>query len=235
MSNMSDSLSTLDSPSHRYGDPITATPAPCDKTVATRYPVLPLFAQRWSPRSFADRPVEPEKLLGMFEAARLAPSAHNTQPARFMVARKGSGDGYDRLFRCLSDGNQLWAHTASLLILAAAMRKRFSQHEAALVPYPHYMHDLGLAVMSLILQAQSVGLYCHPMAGFDPDQAQVAFEIPALFEPMVVIAVGYLGSPDALPPALREREVAPRIRRPLGEIVFENEWGRSLSWLAEGD
>jgi nitroreductase len=205
---------------------------PHRKKVATRYPVLQLFAERWSPRSFADRPVEANKLLAMLEAARLAPSAHNTQPARFLVARKDHGDGYERLFRCLSEGNQVWAHTAPVLILAAAMQQRFSQHEAALVPYPHCMHDLGLAVMSLLLQAQSTGLFCHPMAGFDPEMARAEFSIPALFEPMVVVAVGYLGSPDALPRDLREREVAPRSRRPLEELAFETAWGQSLSLLS---
>ena len=203
------------------------------KSIATSHAILPLFVQRWSPRSFADRPVEPDKLLAMLEAARLAPSAHNTQPARFLVARRGIEDGYDRLFHCLSEGNQQWAHAAPLLVLAAAMRNRFSQQEAAFVPYPHCMHDLGLAVMSFILQGQAVGLFCHPMAGFDPEMARVAFDIPALFEPMVVVAVGYLGSPDDLPPALREREVAPRTRRPLVELVFEGRWGHPLSWLAE--
>jgi nitroreductase len=150
-----------------------------------------------------------------------------------LVARKGIEDGYDRLFHCLSEGNQQWAHAAPILVLAAAIRNRFSQQEAAFVPYPHCMHDLGLAVMSFILQGQAVGVFSHPMAGFDPEMARAAFDIPPLFEPMVVVAVGYLGSPDNLPPALREREVAPRTRRPLVELVFEGRWGHPLSWLAE--
>jgi len=82
--------------------------------------------------------------------------------------------------------------------------------------------------MSLILQAQSVGLFCHPMAGFDPEQARREFEIPPLFEPMVVIATGYLGSPESLPPDLRQREESPRTRRPLSELVFGDTWGQSL-------
>ncbi len=199
------------------------------KRVATRAEILPIFMERWSPRSFTERRPEPEKLRSMFEAARLAPSAHNTQPARFLVAQKGGGDDYQRLFSCLSDGNKEWAHAAPVLVLAAAMRQRFSQKDATLVPYPHSMHDLGLAVMSAILQARAVGLDCHPMAGFDPDRARVLFDIPTLFEPGVVIAVGYLGSPDILPTALRERELAPRTRRPLAELVFEDRWGVASS------
>jgi nitroreductase len=199
------------------------------KRVETRYAVLPALADRWSPRSFDPRAPEPCKLQSIFEAARLAPSAHNTQPVRFLMARKGHGEVYEKLFACLSDGNRVWAQSAPVLVLAAVMRKRFSQERASFVPYPHAMHDLGLAVMSMILQAQSLGIHCHPMAGFDPEQAQAAFAIPDLFEPAVTIAIGYLGDPDTLPGALRERELGPRTRRPLEELVFEQAWGQASS------
>jgi len=203
------------------------------KHVEVRSEVLPLFVERWSPRSFDDTPPSREQLRTMFEAARLAPSAHNTQPPRFLVTQKDRGSGYQRLYDCLSDGNQVWAHTAPVLILASAMRERYSQVAAEMVPYPHSMHDLGLAVMSLILQAQALGLACHPMAGFDPDRARDAFAVPPLFEPGVVIAVGHLGPPDVLPPDLHAREVGPRSRRALEELVFEDTWGRAATLLGE--
>jgi nitroreductase len=203
------------------------------KRVETRYAVLPALADRWSPRSFDPRAPEPGKLQSIFEAARLAPSAHNTQPVRFLMARKGHDAVYEKLFACLSDGNRVWAHSAPVLVLAAVMRKRFSQERASFVPYPHAMHDLGLAVMSMILQAQSLGIHCHPLAGFDPEQAQAAFAIPDLFEPAVTIAIGYLGDPDVLQGALHEREIGPRIRRPLEELVFEQAWGQSSSLFSD--
>jgi nitroreductase len=205
------------------------------KRLWARFGVLPILAERWSPRSFSDRPPDIEKLRSMFEAARMAPSAHNSQPARFLLTRKGVGDGFQRLFECLSKGNKEWAHTAPVLLLGTAARRRFSQADSATVPYPHFMHDLGLAVMSLILQAQAVGLWCHPMAGFEPELAREAFSIPELFEPGIVIAVGYLGSPDALSESLRRRELAPRTRRPLEEMVFEQEWGHPTTLFAGHD
>ena len=204
-----------------------------NKRLDTRYPVLPALAERWSPRSFADREPESHKLQSIFEAARLAPSAHNTQPARFLVARKGHGDVHERLFAFLDLHNREWAHGVPVLVLAAVMRRRYNQAIADFVPYPHCMHDLGLAVMSLIVQAQHLGLHCHPMAAFDPEKAQAEFEIPALFMPGMVIAMGYLGEPDALPPALREREIGPRTRRPLEELVFEDAWGQASPLFAE--
>jgi nitroreductase len=206
-----------------------------DKRVRTRYDVLPVFVERWSPRSFLARAPSPEQLRSMFEAARLAPSAHNTQPPRFILTEKGRGDGHARLFDCLDPHNQVWAHAAPVLVLALVMRQRFSQAEARFVPYPHCMHDLGLSVMSLILQAVSLGLSCHPLAAFDPDRARALFEVPDLFEPGLVIAVGYRGSPDCLPDALRQREVGPRTRRPVEELVFEGRWGEPSSLFADGD
>jgi nitroreductase len=203
------------------------------KHVEVRSEVLPLFVERWSPRSFDEQPPSRDELRSMFEAARLAPSAHNTQPPRFVVTEKHRGTGYQRLFDCLSDGNRVWAHSAPVLILANAMRERYSQVAAEMVPYPHSMHDLGLAVMSLILQAQALGLVCHPMAGFDPDQAREAFAVPELFEPGVVIAVGHLGPADVLPPDLHAREIGPRSRRALEELVFEETWGRAATFPGE--
>src|SRR5262245_59753900 len=127
-----------------------------DKRIRTRYPVIEVIADRWSPRSYSALAPSTELLGSPFEAARLAPSAHNTQPVRFLVARKGAGTSYTRLFACLDEHNRIWANAAPVLILAAVMRQRFSQEKGGFVPYPHAMHDLGLAVMSLILQAQAL-------------------------------------------------------------------------------
>lgn len=206
-----------------------------NKRLETRYPVIPAILERWSPRSFADREPEADKLQSMFEAARLAPSAHNTQPTRFLLGRKSGSDAWRRLFECLDPHNREWAHCVPVLVLASVMRRRFSQVKADFVAYPHCMHDLGLAVMSLIVQGQHLGLHCHPMAAFDPEKAQREFDVPPLFAPGIVIAIGYLGDPEALPPELRAKETAPRTRRPLEEIVFEEAWGQSSPLFAGQD
>ena len=205
------------------------------KQVETRYDVLPLFVERWSPRSFTDRHPDPDQLRSLFEAARLAPSAHNVQPPRFLLTEQGRGTGFERLYACLSEGNREWAHRVPVLVLASVMRERWSPVYGEMVPYPHAMHDLGLAVMSFIIQARALGLSTHPMAGFDPDQAREAFAVPELFEPGVVIAVGYRGDADVLTDELRAREVGPRTRRPLDELVFEDTWGQTASLFVGDD
>jgi nitroreductase len=203
------------------------------RRIATRYPVLPALLDRWSPRSFLDREPEPDKLKSMFEAARLAPSAHNSQPTRFLLGRKGHGPAWDTLYHCLDDHNLVWAHAAPVLIMACVTRKRFNQALGEWVPYSHVLHDLGLAVMSLAVQGQALGLHTHMLAAFDPDKAQEAFAIPPLYMPALMIAVGYPGPANVLPQDLYERETAVRTRRALEETVFEHAWGQASGLFAD--
>src|SRR5207253_2454583 len=86
--------------------------APADKQAVTRYPVDPLIRERWSPRAFADRPVDRETLGSLLEAARWAASCNNEQPWIFIVARKEDGPAFERILRCLVPGNQAWAQSA---------------------------------------------------------------------------------------------------------------------------
>jgi len=66
------------------------------------------------------------------------------------------------------------------------------------------------------------------MAGFDVEKARADLRIPAGYEPVAMIAVGYPGDPAILPERLRERELRPRIRRPIGEWAFLGRWGHSI-------
>jgi nitroreductase len=192
------------------------------KRARTDYPVHPLIQQRWSPRAFADRPVEREKIASLFEAARWAPSSYNEQPWRYLLGFRGEGDAFERLARCLVEANQRWAPKAPVLFLACT-RLRFFQTGK---PNRHAFHDVGLSLAHLMLQATSMGLYVHLMAGFDPSRARDEFWIPQEFEPVVMGAIGYLGDPAQLPELLREKELAVRERRRLAEILFEGAWGR---------
>ncbi len=91
-----------------------------DKTARTSRPIHALLSQRWSPRAFADRPVEPAKLVALLEAARWAPSSYNEQPWHFIVTPKAETESFDQLLSCLSRGNASWAARAPALMLAVA-------------------------------------------------------------------------------------------------------------------
>jgi nitroreductase len=194
-----------------------------EKAGKADHPIHELIRRRWSPRAFADRPVEPEKLLSLLEAARWAPSSSNEQPWSFIVATRGDRAAYDRLLSCLVEFNVQWAARAPVLMLSVAKLKFDSNGQ----PNRHAFHEVGLAVGNLLMQATALDLVVHQMAGFDVQMARELFQIPPGYEPCAAIALGYLGKPDSLPEPLRARELAPRSRKPLGEFVFTERWGES--------
>jgi nitroreductase len=176
--------------------------------------VLPVFHQRWSPRSFADRAVRSSDLAKIFEAARWTPSSSNIQPWRFIVGLRGT-DTNCKIVSALMGFNQSWAGAAPVLILGVA-------HTASPRGKNAYaLFDLGAATYAMTLQAASLGLSTHQMAGFDHAIARKALEIPEDYEIGSVIALGYQGEPSALADEeLIKRELAPRERKPLKELVF---------------
>ena len=200
------------------------------KIAQTQYPVHELISRRWSPRAFADRLVPEEDLRRLLEAARWAPSSSNEQPWSFLVATKAYPEDYQRLFSCLVPGNQLWAGQAPVLMLSVA-NLVFEEDGS---PNRHAMHDVGLAVENLIVQASALELFVHQMAGFEVDKARELFQIPPQCEPAAMIALGYLGDPGTLPEKLRVRELAPRTRKPLAEFVYTGRWGSPSPVLMEG-
>jgi nitroreductase len=185
----------------------------------TDAPIHELLARRYSPRAFADTPVEPEKLRSLFEAARWAASSGNEQPWRYLVAPKSNRAEFDRLLSVLVPKNQSWARSAPVLALSVAMLEWQGGK-----PNRHAMHDTGAASAQLTAQATALGLYVHQMAGFDVAKARELFQIPATAEPAAAMAIGYLGDPATLPDDLRAREEAPGKRRPAAESIFQGQW-----------
>lgn len=200
-----------------------------DKTATTAYPIHELLAERWSPRAFSDRSVAKEELGSLLEAARWAPSCFNEQPWSFLVATREDGAGFELLSSCLVEGNS-WARKAPALLLSVA-RLGFERNGK---PNRHALHDVGLAVQSLVLQAQALGMSTHQMAGFDSTRAREVLGIPEGHEPVAMIALGYRAESDSLPAELREREVAPRVRKELETFVFGAAWEKPLPLTRAG-
>jgi nitroreductase len=196
------------------------------KIITPNHPVLDVLRKRWSPRAFADRPVEPTKLQSLLEAARWAPSCFNEQPWSFIVATKDNPPEYERLLACLVEKNQAWAKSAPVLMISVAA-KNFAQTGK---PNRHWFHDVGLAVSDLVTQATVLDLFVHQMAGFSPDKARQTYNIPDSHEAVAAIAIGYLGDPNSLPDDLRDRELKEQARKPLKDFVFTGKWGDSAPW-----
>jgi len=192
------------------------------KTAVTSAPIHSLIGERWSPRAFADRPVEAEKLRSLFEAARWAASSYNGQPWFFIVATKDHPEDYKRVLDCFIEFNQGWAKNAPVLALSVAKLK--FEHNGEL--NRHAFHDVGQAVATLALQAEAHGLAVHQMAGIMPEKARELFAIPEGYEAVAGIAIGYQGEAHTLPDQLKERELAPRERKALDSFVFAGKWGK---------
>ncbi|RWR17342.1 nitroreductase [Microbacterium enclense] len=186
-----------------------------DRAAQTDVPILDVLAERWSTRVFdAEAPIDEEALRAAFEAARWSPSANNTQPWRFVLARRGT-DAHARIVESLVGFNQGWAPAAGALFVVLA---ETADAEGTARPWATY--DAGQAAAFFTVEAHARGLATHTMGGFSADQLRAAFDIDPRFIPVTVIAVGAFGDPAAAEEAVRAREAAPRTRRPLADSLL---------------
>lgn len=192
-----------------------------EKPADTQHPIHDLLARRWSPRAFADRLVAPDVLRSLWEAARWAPSSANEQPWSFLVATRDDQQEFGRMLGCLVEGNQIWAKQAPVLMISVAGKLDRDND-----PNAHAWYDVGQAVMSLSVQATALGLFVHQMAGILPDKIRELYQIPDSHEPVTGLALGYPGTTEQLSDKLRQRELAARTRKPIGEFVFSGRWGQ---------
>ena len=192
------------------------------KPAESSAPLADLIADRWSPRALDETgEVTWDQLRALLEAARWAPSFGNTQPARFLVGRRGD-DTFKRILATLTPRNQSWARRSGALVVAVMV----THNEKGEVPYAEY--GLGLAGQNLVLQAVAEGLVAHQMAGFDADAVRREFALPEEAVPRVAIAVGVQAPPEVLGEERDvERERAARTRLPLEEFAYTGAWGEA--------
>ena len=161
--------------------------------------------QRRSIRSYADRPVEQDKLERVLEAGRLAPSARNMQEWRFVVVR----DAAVRARLAEAACGQAFVGQAPVVIAACAVAcdhvMTCGQH--------CYPIDLAIAVDHMTLQAVEEGLGTCWIGAFHEDQVQEVLRVPAGVRVVALLPLGY---PAATP--------APTPRKPLDEMVAWERW-----------
>jgi nitroreductase len=180
-----------------------------------------LITSRYSPLAFSHKPVEPEMISALFEAARWAPSSFNEQPWRFIYAVRENRPEFKTMLDCLVEDNRIWAMHAPMLVLSVG-RMNFSRYSK---PNRYAFHDVGMAVGNLLTQATYMGLVVHQMGGFSVGKAKQNLMIPDGFEPVAMMAIGYHGNVDDLPEELKTKELRTRTRKPLQEIVYPGRMG----------
>jgi len=193
------------------------------KHASPEFPIQEFIANRWSPYGFTDRPVAEADLSSLFEAARWAASSYNEQPWSYFVAMRPAAAEFERLLSCLVPANQAWAKSAPVLALGVVSLKFAKNHQDNRAA----VHDLGLASANLVMEATSRGLSVHQMIGILPDRARELYRIPVDAEAWTAMAIGYMANADELPAGMRERDQAPRQRKPTSQFVFTGEWGHA--------
>jgi nitroreductase len=180
--------------------------------------ILGVIRERHSVRRFDPRPVEREKILACVEAARLAPSAENAQPCRFVIMddpgmKKAFGEEvFSGVYRATR-----WAIEAPAIAAVTVEKKLIAGHLGPLIQgTPYYFIDVGIAGEHFVLQAKSLGLGTCWIGWFNARKARKFLHFPRSIQVAQLIAVGY---PAA---GLKER---PLRRKTLEEIV---EWNRGI-------
>lgn len=196
----------------------TLHPAPEAFARTPEHPVLPLFINRWSPRSFKPEPIAKATLDSMVEAARWAPSSNNLQPWRFFITN-GPGATRDGWNEAVNGWNRAWTDAAPALVwvVARTMNPPSERH-----PHPtpnHHAHfDTGAAAMQFVLEGERHGIKAHYLGGIDATKAHQILGLDADHEVVCAIVLGHPGPADTLPEMLKARE-KPNGRKPHADVA----------------
>ncbi len=165
---------------------------------------LSLAQKRYAVRSYLPKPVEAEKLELILEAGRIAPTAKNNQPHKFLVVQRT--EGLEKLSKCTN----VQGYPLAIIVCGVPS-------EAWVRPYDGKgMVDTDTAIVAthMLLEAADLGLGSCWMTRFDPSVVRELFRIPEGIEPEHILSIGYAAE-NAHP---SERHTS---RKPLADLVVE--------------
>jgi len=183
------------------------------------HPIDIQFLNRWSPRAFTGEVISEADLLTMIEAGRWAASSYNSQPWRFLWARRDTAH-WGKFFGLLNEFNQSWAKNASALVVLVSNSLMKPPGAEKAVPSHSHSFDTGTASGYFSLQASLMGWQAHGMVGFDMERAFTELNVPQGYRVEAAYAVGRPGDKAMLPEGLQGRE-QPSPRAALAEIALE--------------
>lgn len=156
-----------------------------------------------------------EELLILFEAARWAPSAGNSQPWRIFYAHRDTPH-WSLFFDLLVDRNKAWCRDAAVLLVLASTTTRAEGGR----PLPTHSYDTGAAWENLALQGWMSGFVVHGMAGFDYARARQVLRVPEDWRVEAMAAIGRPAPVSVLSEDLQARET-PSPRSPIADLIVE--------------
>lgn len=173
--------------------------------------VFEIIEKRRSIRKYKDKPVEKAKIKKIIEAARLAPSASNGQPWRFVVVIEKDTISY-MAAEALGTINR-WAKNAPCIIVGCSVKNKFLTHYIgeAISGVKYHILDVGIAMEHIVLTAEEIGLSTCWMGWFNERKLKKKLDIPLSWRIVSLLSVGYAANDD-LP--------GPKRRHALDEILI---------------
>lgn len=150
-----------------------------------------LIRHRQSDRKYANRLVEREKLLTCIEAARLAPSADNSQPWKFIVVDDPDVKNQVADGAMLMGMNKFVSGAPVMVAVVAEKSTVMSSLGGALNRKEFSLMDVGIAVSHFCLQAADIGLGTCIIGWFDEKKVKKALGIDSQKRVALLLSVGY--------------------------------------------
>ncbi len=176
--------------------------------------LMDLIKMRRSIRKYQEKPVEREKILSCLEAARLAPSAENVQPWRFVVVDDPElkNEFVNYVFSGIYAPTRFAKKAPVIVIVLANPDVLANRIGKQIQGIQYYFIDVGIAVEHFVLRAHELGLGTCWIGWFNPRRVRKFFKIPRKYKIVTLLSLGY---PD--------QEKGPVTRRKkLNEIAFFN-------------
>lgn len=160
--------------------------------------LLDLIRKRQSQRTFTDKPVEKEKLLRCIEAARLAPSANNSQPWKFIIIDEPGLKS--SVAECMMSRVIPMNHfTKQAPVHVAVVREKtnFTTSVGRILKDKNYpLIDIGITTAHFCLQASAEGLSTCIIGWFDEKKIKEMLNVPNSLRLELIILVGYPPTPE---------------------------------------
>jgi len=163
-----------------------------------------LAKTRYSCRMYSDKPIPKQHIESIFESVRVAPSAKNLQPWRFVVITQSPLR--EQIVACYKSS---WLNSAPVIIVACADHSIAWQRADG---KNHCDIDLAIAIDHLTLAATDNGLATCWICRFDTLKCAELLKLPGRVSPVAIIPLGY---PE------KENNFAEihLVRKPLDEII----------------
>ena len=179
--------------------------------------LLDLLKHRKSVRNFLDKPVEREKIMMCLEAARVAPSACNSQPWKFIVV--DNREEKNKLCEGAFSGiymNNSFCKMAPVIVAVVSEKSKFLARIGGMFRgTKYYLIDIGIACEHFVLQAEDLGLGTCWIGWFNERAVKSILNVPRNRKIDIIIALGYYD---------REKLGAEHDREPIDKISSFNSY-----------